>query len=196
MRWAIARVRLPTSTTTSNLLFGSIAVQTQSDERSRRLMASSSLLSPALKSRSTAYNSSSCNCSRWRSQRKEAEKARSCSAASFLRNQGGISSGSNYAESELLQGDILHQRPSDVVSPPCQEGVRHGESYHDDDQPCQPVCLGRVSATALLLCPAAGTGAGATENRPLSSDRQSARWPVRDPVWRQDHLPKQCHDPP
>ena len=45
-------------------------------------MASSSLISPALRARNTAYNSSSCSCSRWRSQRKEAEKARSCSAAS------------------------------------------------------------------------------------------------------------------
>src|SRR5438105_1799306 len=23
------------------------------------------------------------------------------------------------------------------------EGVRHDERYHDDDQPCQPVCVGR-----------------------------------------------------
>jgi hypothetical protein len=44
-------------------------------------MASSALISPALRSRNTAYNSSSCNCSRWRSHRKEAEKARSGSAA-------------------------------------------------------------------------------------------------------------------
>jgi hypothetical protein len=48
-----------------------------------RFMASSSLISPALSARNTAYNSSSCHCSRWRSQRKEAEKARSCSAASI-----------------------------------------------------------------------------------------------------------------
>jgi hypothetical protein len=47
-----------------------------------RFMASSSLISPALSARNTAYNSSSCHCSRWRSQRKEAEKARRCSAAS------------------------------------------------------------------------------------------------------------------
>src|SRR5262249_37609412 len=59
-----------------------MAVHTQYGERSSRLMASSSLISPALRSRSTAYNSSSCSCSRWRSQRKEAEKAYSCSAAS------------------------------------------------------------------------------------------------------------------
>src|SRR4029450_446467 len=78
----MARVRLPTSTTTSNLLLGSIAVHTQEGERSRRLMAASSLIAPALNARSTAYTSSSWSCSTWRSQRKYAEKARSCSAAS------------------------------------------------------------------------------------------------------------------
>src|SRR2546427_3201224 len=56
-RCAIARVRLPTSTTTSNLLVGSRAVHTQYGERSSRFMASSLLLSPALSSRRTASNS-------------------------------------------------------------------------------------------------------------------------------------------
>src|SRR5207248_5265489 len=41
---------------------------------------------------------------------------------------------------------------------PCEEGVRHGERYHDDYEPCQSVCLGGVSQTALFLCPPAGTG--------------------------------------
>src|SRR5919197_855007 len=79
-------------------------------------------------------------------------------AARFSRNKGVGSSGRSCSESELLQGDILHPRHSDAVYPLCQEGVRHGERYHDDDQPCQPVCLRRVSAAALLLCPRAGTG--------------------------------------
>src|SRR5438132_7474498 len=59
----MASVRQPTSTTTSSLLVGSIAVHSQSDERSSRLIASSSLIAPALRSRSTAYNASSCSCS-------------------------------------------------------------------------------------------------------------------------------------
>jgi hypothetical protein len=45
------------STTTSNLLLGSIAVHTPYGERSRGLMASPSLISPALSARSTTYNS-------------------------------------------------------------------------------------------------------------------------------------------
>src|SRR5947208_4258196 len=86
----------------------------------------------------------------------------------FRATKGVVSSGRNCSESELLQGDILHQRPNDAVYPLCREGVRHGERYHDDDQPCQPVCLGRVSAAALLLCPRAGTGADPAKNGPLS----------------------------
>src|SRR2546427_6782721 len=37
--------------------------------------------------------------------------------ASFLRHKGGVSSGRNCSESELLQGDILHERCSDAVYP-------------------------------------------------------------------------------
>src|SRR2546427_7591555 len=74
----MANVRVPTATPTSSLLVGALAVQTQEGERSKRSIASSSLIKPALRSRSTAYTSSSCNCSTCMSQRKEAEKARSC----------------------------------------------------------------------------------------------------------------------
>src|SRR5262245_4152192 len=59
-RCAIARVRLPSSTPTRRLLLGAMAVHPQEGERSRRLLAASSLLSPALNARSTAYTSSSC----------------------------------------------------------------------------------------------------------------------------------------
>src|SRR5262245_18739696 len=53
------RVRLPISTTTRSLLVGSISVHTQDGAHSRRKMALSSLIAPALMSLNTAYNSSS-----------------------------------------------------------------------------------------------------------------------------------------
>src|SRR6266700_515820 len=59
---------------------------------------------------------------------------------------------------------------------------------------CQSVCLRRVFTAALFLCPSAGTGPDTTKNGPLSSYRQSARWAVGAPLWRQDHLAESCHD--
>ena len=74
-------MRVPTATTT-HVLCGSSAVYTPYGDRSRRSIASSSLISPALRARSTAYNSSSCSGWLCRSQKKEAPKARRGSAAS------------------------------------------------------------------------------------------------------------------
>jgi len=79
-RCALARVRLPPSTPTSPFLVGSLAVHTQQGERSRRVIASASLMAPALRARSTAYTAASWSCSTCRSHRKEAEQARSGSA--------------------------------------------------------------------------------------------------------------------
>jgi hypothetical protein len=42
---------------------------------------------------------------------------------------------------------------------PLLQGVRHAQPSYNDHGACQSVCVGRVSAAALCLCPRARTGA-------------------------------------
>src|SRR5919108_5488317 len=98
-----------------------------------------------------------------------------------------------HLHSELLQGGYTALKGKQWVYSPCEEGVRHGKEYHDTNQPGQCVCLGRVPAAAVLLCPPASTRHDPPEDGPVSSHRQTARWTVGAPVWRQDGLTEHCH---
>src|SRR5262249_24715541 len=58
-------------------------------------------------------------------------------------------------------------------SVPLLKGVPHAQAYDNDHGACESVCLRRVSAATLFLCPLARTCADPAKNRPLSSDRQT-----------------------
>src|SRR2546421_12762469 len=62
-----------------------------------------------------------------------------------------------YAPSKGQQGE----------HPLARKEFAYVERYHDDHEPCQPVCLRRVPQTALFLCPTPGTGADPAKNGSL-----------------------------